>query len=100
MDYGFLTEANGEDGETERGQGSSLADSGRRSWGGNLMNIVQHAAGNADDQHLEVAPGAVLHPARHIDNYAFGESDPGVIKLHAALRSEERRVGKESRCRG
>src|SRR5262245_60285034 len=55
----------------------------------NFVNIVQHAAGNANDKNFQVAPGSVFDAARHVNGDAFGESDGVIIELHFTLALDD-----------
>src|SRR5438552_4537257 len=53
-----------------------------------FMNVVEHAARDADDQHFQGAPRPVLHPAWHVDDYVFVQFDFLVVKTHSPLALE------------
>src|SRR4051812_27814195 len=54
-----------------------------------FMDIREHSARNAHDQNLEVAPGFVSHPARHVDHYVPGQFDLLSIEKHFPLAIED-----------
>lgn len=54
-----------------------------------FVNIMQYATGDADQKHLKVAPGSMLHAARHVNDNAFRQSDRDLIELHPALATDD-----------
>src|ERR1051325_3533705 len=54
-----------------------------------LMHIVQHAAGNADDEHFQVAPRFVLHTTRHVHDRARAQLYLLLIQPHSALAIDD-----------
>src|ERR1044071_8107660 len=56
---------------------------------GHLMHVVKHATWDADDQHLEIAPGPVLHDPRHVHGHVLVQLDLRVVELHPAGAVED-----------
>ena len=54
-----------------------------------LMDIVEDAAGDADDEGLKITPGAVPRAAGDINGDAFVEFDLGIIQRHPAPAAED-----------
>ena len=52
------------------------------------MHVVEHAAGNANDKHGQVAPSLVLHAAWHVHDYILVEFDFFIVEAHLALAIE------------
>jgi len=49
------------------------------------MDVVQYAAGDADDEHLEIAPGAMANAAGDVNRHVFVQFDLLVTEAHLAL---------------
>ena len=50
-----------------------------------FMHVVEHAARDANDQHRQIAPGLVLHAARHLQDDVLAQFDFFIVQTHPAL---------------
>ena len=53
-----------------------------------FMHVVEHAARDANDEHGQVAPGFVLHAARHVHDHILVEFDLFIVEAHLTLAIE------------